>query len=167
MPTTNEIKHCANCGAEASKRCLGCIDAPEYHDGDATETVYCNPDCQRKNWPTHKPRCLQLKKRIMLSRIGYLMKAAVIAYQSCAFSVNLTAMEMRDGTLWLTFGPFGNPGIAAFPENLTTDENLRETALLNNQCMAALYLGAPLARHLFPGKKITLPLKWLAWLIRR
>ncbi|KAI1781400.1 hypothetical protein F4818DRAFT_436592 [Hypoxylon cercidicola] len=152
---SNQTKHCANCGAEAWKRCLGCIDAPEYEDGDAAETVYCNHRCARRYWRTHKSRCRLLQKRITLSRVAHLLKATILAFRECVFYQNMTLAELRDGILWLDFDRMGSVKLGAFPSQLTSDKNVKESALLNNQCMAAPCILAPLAGHLFPVAGIT------------
>ncbi|XXG96767.1 hypothetical protein Hte_003058 [Hypoxylon texense] len=41
----------------------------------------------------------------------------------------------------------------AFPESLTAEDNLRQAALMNNQCQAALCVAAHLVKHLFAAIK--------------
>ena len=43
---------CSTCDSSSSSlsRCTGCLSV-----------FYCNPSCQRKDWPKHKPVCAKLK----------------------------------------------------------------------------------------------------------
>ncbi|KAI6085630.1 hypothetical protein F4821DRAFT_260765 [Hypoxylon rubiginosum] len=94
MSTSTE-KRCAHCGKEGSKRCLGCLGAPEHQLGDAGETVYCSKDCQEKGRAKHKYRCKKLQRRIVLFRVGRLLKATVLAYREVLFPINIKAVESR------------------------------------------------------------------------
>ncbi|KAI0181111.1 hypothetical protein GGR52DRAFT_583536 [Hypoxylon sp. FL1284] len=155
-PTTepDQGTRCANCGKEASRTCPGCAGAPEYKPGDATETVICSTDCLRDLWQTHRFRCGMMQKRIKLRRLAYLMKESAKAYRECVFYQNLQGVELRHGTLYFDFNSFGNPNLGPFPETLTSDKDIKESVVFNNQCMAVLYLLAPLASQFFPAAKI-------------
>ena len=48
-PTGHEA-YCANCGAEAEMRCVGC-----------RRTHYCNRQCQKNHWRQHKKTCQRIK----------------------------------------------------------------------------------------------------------
>ncbi|OSD02564.1 hypothetical protein PYCCODRAFT_1389695 [Trametes coccinea BRFM310] len=41
---------CVVCGKHGSRRCGGCLSVS-----------YCGPDCQKSDWPAHKPTCRSLK----------------------------------------------------------------------------------------------------------
>ncbi|KAI6087496.1 hypothetical protein F4821DRAFT_277708 [Hypoxylon rubiginosum] len=152
MPTSTE-KRCAHCGKEGSKRCLGCLGAPEHQLGDAGETVYCSKDCQEKGRAKHKYRCKKLKKRIILFRVGRMLKATVLAYREVLFPINIKSVELRNGTLCFDYDTQAGPELVPFPEGLTDDKNLKEAALMINQCEAVPHLISPLARHFFPAFK--------------
>ncbi|RDL36170.1 uncharacterized protein BP5553_06782 [Venustampulla echinocandica] len=48
---------CANCGALASLRCTGCVDAPEYESGESIGIIYCNRGCQHKEAALANSQC--------------------------------------------------------------------------------------------------------------
>lgn len=42
-----ENSQCENCGGEGKNKCGGCYNV-----------YYCGKDCQKSNWPNHRPSCI-------------------------------------------------------------------------------------------------------------
>lgn len=135
-------------------RCAGCLDAPEYRPGDSVGVVYCNSDCQKGHWPNHKAHCRALKHRKNLLRTANILKAALLTYREVAYDIDLTKIELKDGTLYLYQNQRPITARAKrgpFPLNLTTNIEHKEAALANNQCTTAMALLGPLTRKLLEG----------------
>ncbi|KAM5509996.1 set domain-containing protein 5 [Fusarium oxysporum f. sp. phaseoli] len=139
---------------QATMRCAGCIDAPNYHPGDSNTVVYCSRDCQTKHWTDHKSHCRVMKQRKKLLRAANLLRAALLTYREVRYDIDLTKIEAKDGTLYL----YQNQRIATshikwrlFPEHLTSNVQHREAALTINQCTTATALLSRLTRKLLKG----------------
>ncbi|KAI0834855.1 hypothetical protein F5Y06DRAFT_278080 [Hypoxylon sp. FL0890] len=148
------VNKCAKCGTEASKRCTGCLDAPEYESGDSLEIFYCSSDCQRQHRQAHKAECNIRKTRKKLLRTAMLMKATFMAYRECVYALPLSDIELRDGELILHVDPFGKPirpWLSHFPEDATTNNEHKEAAMACDECIAAICLLNRLTRHLLKG----------------
>lgn len=146
-----EPSKCANCSAEASMRCSGCLDAPEYLTGDATGVVYCDRDCQTKHWLAHKDYCRNLQHRRKLLRAGRILKAALLAYRESFYDPELTKIEFKDGILKLYQSTKPRRSHCIFPNNLVTNVEHGEAALANNQCTTAMALLSGLKKKLLIG----------------
>ncbi|KAJ5774381.1 hypothetical protein N7457_009277 [Penicillium paradoxum] len=145
---------CATCGAEATMRCLHCLDAPEYQIGDSTVVVYCDSFCQEMHWPKHEGYCKDMQKRKMLLRAAWLLKAAILAYKEIVYDVDLTKVEFKDGVLSLHQNPrpiSSGPKHAPFPAHMFNSIEHKEAALVHNQCTAATALLGPLTRRILRG----------------
>ncbi|RAL03368.1 zinc finger MYND domain-containing protein [Aspergillus ibericus CBS 121593] len=156
---STSVTECAHCGAAATLQCAGCRDAPEYQPGDAGGVHYCGRDCQISHWPSHKSRCINLRRRRKLLRTALILKAALLTYREMVYDIPLTKIERRDGTLYLHQRPRApttvfQPG--PFPDHLTTHVEHREAALTVNQCTLAMALLGPLTRKLLAGIASTL-----------
>ena len=138
-------------------RCVGCMDAPEYQPGDSDAVFYCNRDCQKGHWPTHKAHCRILGRRRKLLRAAETLKSALLTYREVAYDVDLTKIELRDGVLLL----HQNQRSAAarskrglFPDHLITNKDHKKAALVNIQCTTAMALLGPLTRKLLKGERL-------------
>ncbi|KAL5333674.1 hypothetical protein BJX70DRAFT_49020 [Aspergillus crustosus] len=153
------LASCTSCGSKATQNCAGCLEAPEYHPGDSVSVFYCGRDCQKKHWPSHKPRCTAMRQRRKLFRAALVLKAALLTYREGCYDVPLTKIELRDGVLHLHQRP---RGIAApcirgpFPDHLTTNTKHKEAALAVNQCTTAMALLSGLTRKLLAGVASTI-----------
>ncbi|KAF2824876.1 hypothetical protein CC86DRAFT_48047 [Ophiobolus disseminans] len=151
------ISECASCGIKADMRCVGCLDAPEYHPGDAISTVYCSRTCQTQHWPQHKVRCHTLSRRIKLLRAAHIFKAALLNYREVLYDIGLERIELQDGALCLhqrLHAVTTRWQIVRFPAHLTTNVEHRDAALLNNQCTLAMALLGRLVRKLLKASTI-------------
>ncbi|KAJ7498240.1 hypothetical protein B0H11DRAFT_1999147 [Mycena galericulata] len=147
-PTDSE---CANCGIPASLRCTGCIDAPEYYEGDVIDITYCSRECQRSHWRIHKARCTHLRQRRRLLRAARILKAVLLTYRETFFDIPLSKIELRNSVLYLHRHPSQDVSPRPFPKNLTANVAHKEAALTHNQCTLALALLGPLTRKLLAG----------------
>lgn len=60
---SNRNLDCASCGiAPATKLCAGC-QLPADNE-KPFGTLYCNVDCQKKHWPTHRSFCRQIQQLV-------------------------------------------------------------------------------------------------------
>jgi hypothetical protein len=149
------LAQCAKCGEDATMRCAGCTDAPEYLPGDSVGIVYCNRDCQKGHWSDHKAYCRALGQRRKLLRAASILKAALLTYREVVYDVDLTKIEFRDGVLCLyqnqkSITARSKRGL--FPDHLTTNIEYKEAALANNQCTTAMALSGRLTRRLLQGE---------------
>lgn len=157
MPPTYLVK-CANCETEATLRCAGCIDAPEYQAGDSVSVSYCGHDCQKKHWPSHKPRCNTMCWWRKLLRAALIFKRALLTYREVMYDIQLTKIEFRDGILYLhqKQRAIAAPCIRGpFLDHLTTNSEHREAALAFNQCTTAMALLGQLVWKLLAGNMNT------------
>jgi len=153
------LAQCANCGTDATMRCVGCMDAPEYQPGDSIGSVYCNRDCQKGHWSNHKAHCRALGQRKKLLRTANILKAALLTYREVVYDVDLTKIEFQDGVLCLhqnqrPITTRSKRGL--FPVHLTTNIDHKEAALANNQCTTAMALLGRLTRKLLEGVASTI-----------
>ncbi|KAF2688905.1 hypothetical protein K458DRAFT_293675 [Lentithecium fluviatile CBS 122367] len=142
---------CANCGADATTRCAGCMDAPEYQPGDSVGIVYCNRDCQKGHWTQHKAHCRALGQRKKLLRAAHILKASLLTYREVDFDIDLTKIEFQDGILRLYQNQraiTARSKRGPFPAHLTANIEYKEAALANNQCTTAMALLGRLTRKL-------------------
>jgi hypothetical protein len=148
------MSECASCGIKADMRCVGCLNAPEHHPGDATSTIYCSRTCQTQHWRKHKVRCRALSRRVKLLRAAHIFKAALLTYREVFYDIDLKKVELRDDALYLhqrLRSVTTRTQIVRFPAHLTTNIEHREAALLNNQCTLAMALLGRLVRRLLDG----------------
>lgn len=142
---------CASCGSDASTHCSGCVGAPDYGDGDAANTVYCNSDCQKAHWSVHKARCKIMQQRKTLLRAAQILKAALLTYRKTTYDIDLTGVHYEGGVLWL----HQNLRLAStrckrgpFPNHLVANPQHKEAVLAHNSCTTAMALLGRLTRKL-------------------
>jgi len=158
------LTKCANCGADATMRCAGCIDAPEYQPGDSIGSVYCGRDCQKGHWSNHKAHCRALGQRKKLLRTANILKAALLTYREVVYDIDLTKIEFQDGVLCLYQNKrpiTAQSKRGLFPGHLTTNIEHREAALANNQCTTAMALLGRLTRKLLEGETFPKIITWV------
>ncbi|KAF5650131.1 zinc finger MYND-type [Fusarium tjaetaba] len=145
---------CASCGMQATMRCAGCTDAPDYDPGDSTTIVYCDRDCQKKHWTDHKSRCRVMKQRKMLLRAATILRSALLTYREILYDIDLTKIEAKDGMLYLYQNQrsvTSRVKWGSFPDHLTSNVQHREAALTINQCTLATALLSRPTKKLLTG----------------
>jgi hypothetical protein len=75
---------CAHCTKPATLTCSGCKAAPVLN-GDDVVVHYCNPACQKSDWPRHKSTCLRLKDRTTLYRVVTTAQKLFYIYRELAW----------------------------------------------------------------------------------
>ena len=149
------LAQCESCGTDATMRCTGCMDAPEYQPGDSVSSVYCSRDCQKGHRSNHKARCRALGQRKKLLRTANILKAALLTYREVAYDIDLTNIELQNGVLCLCqnlrlITARSKRGL--FPGHLTTNIEHKEAALANTQCTTTMALLGRLTRKLLEGE---------------
>lgn len=148
------MESCTNCGADASFRCTGCLDAPEYRDGDDVGVFYCSHECQKSNWPSHKKSCNNMRRRKSLLRAVKLLKTTLLSYREVNYEYDLVKIEPRARDLILKHDPtrmhLNKP--AHFPNHLTSNVEHKEAALLKHTAVTSLSVLGPMTRTLLKGK---------------
>jgi hypothetical protein len=99
------LTNCTNCGTDATRRCTGCMDTPEYQPGDSASVVYCGRDCQREHWSSHKAHCNAMRQRRKLLRAANILKAALLTHREAVYNIDLTKADFQDGILRLYQNP--------------------------------------------------------------
>ena len=158
------LTQCANCVADATMRCAGCIDAPEYQPGDSIGGVYCGRDCQKGHWSNHKAHCRALGQRKKLLRTAIILEAALLTYREVVYDVDLIKIEFQDEVLCLYQNKrpiTARPKRGLFPGHLTTNVEHREAALANNQCTTAMALLGRLTWKLLEGETFLKIITWV------
>lgn len=148
---SSSTSKCATCGTDASKRCAGCMDAPEYESGDSTDIMYCSRDCQKSHWASHKIQCKGLQQRKKLLRAAIVLKAALLIYREATYDIDLTKVDFEGGTLRLfqkqrPITAQSNRG--PFPSHLVANNKYKEAVLAHNSCTTAMALLGRLTRKL-------------------
>ncbi|KAF5536071.1 zinc finger MYND-type [Fusarium mexicanum] len=145
---------CASCGTQATLRCAGCTDAPDYDPGDSMTVVYCGQDCQTKHWTEHKSRCRVMKQRKVLLRAATILRSALLVYREILYDIDLRKIEAKDGMLYLyqeQRAVTSRIKWRPFSDHLTSNIQHREAALTINQCTMATALLSRLTRKLLTG----------------
>ncbi|RDW68788.1 zinc finger MYND domain-containing protein [Aspergillus mulundensis] len=164
MSSTNTTQTCALCSKEATLRCSGCGDSPEYRLGDALDTFYCSRACQREHRPTHKSRCKAKGLRVKLGRAVIMLRLGMLTYREIFYDLNLTKVESRDDVLFLHHKepkPGASFKFRPFPNHLVTNWVIQHAVLCHNQSIAAIALLGRLARKLFPDAGVPCTLETL------
>ncbi|KAM0353463.1 hypothetical protein ACHAPU_001473 [Fusarium lateritium] len=139
---------CTNCGKDASAKCAGCLDAPEYTPGDSPDIFYCSRECQVEGWPSHKKDCNNLKQRKSLIRAVNLLKATFLAFREVMFDFHVTKIEPCSRALVVTHDPKRHGQAARFPGHLTSNSEHKEAVLLKLPPSDSLSLLGPMTRTL-------------------
>ncbi|KAF2503308.1 hypothetical protein BU16DRAFT_555313 [Lophium mytilinum] len=84
---TREPQNCGHCRKEATLRC-----------GRCASVVYCNADCQKANWMTHKKTCGTGK---ILQHAAEIYKMAWLAYREQTLDIDIVKVEERGNQLLL------------------------------------------------------------------
>lgn len=152
---TETASKCACCGCDALTRCSGCVGAPEYRSGDAANTAYCDRECQKKHWNSHKAQCKILKQRKKLLRAAQILKATLLTYREATYDIDLTRVHYEGRVLWLHQNQrsISTPARrGSFASHLVADIKHKEAVLAHNSCTTAMALLGRLTRKLLQGE---------------
>lgn len=84
---------CAHCGNYAALKCSGCQDIPKEENASGHVTLYCNIDCQKSDWPSHRRNCKHLQAKKLLYRAGDMLQKAWIAYREGSYDSNVIEVD--------------------------------------------------------------------------
>ena len=147
---TNE---CAACGKPASRLCSGCIEGVDV-DGNLSQTVYCNVDCQKTHFPEHKTFCRHSNARKQLYRGGQLLQKAFLTFAEIGNSSMVSDVWHQDGKINVMF-PLSvkEPGpLFRFQTDLFPDEKHKQAMLAFQGCRQALGYMHELMKKVLKGK---------------
>lgn len=137
------LSKCSSCGEAASNRCKNCL----VH-------VYCNVDCQKRDWPTHKVICKEIQMETFIPRAASLLKELYLIFREATYEHKIKQVILqksgkivlhnyaRDGS-W--FYPFPNDKV---------DANTKRPVLCALKCRDALGFLAKTIEKIFKGKKV-------------
>ena len=135
------VENCFRCRSPTTRRCTGCLGAPDYDSDPSVSTFYCSFECQKADWSRHKAECRKLQARKSLSRAALLLQAIIYKIKLHATSLDITSVHVEGTTVYLN-GPLPNPFCAQqmkpFPIHLFEDQAILESALVYSTCMEAM-----------------------------
>lgn len=126
---TRESQNCGQCGKEATPRC-----------GRCASVVYCNSDCQKANWMTHKKTCGTGK---ILQHAAEIYKMAWLAYREQTLDIDIVKVEDRGNRLLLHLRHAGwkhsiGGFFFEFPATQIRNDEDKEALLTSMMCEDAL-----------------------------
>ncbi|KAF2276278.1 uncharacterized protein EI97DRAFT_474255 [Westerdykella ornata] len=124
----NTEHSCATCGKSASLQCGRCKNA-----------WYCNRDCQRSDWKTHRKDCSEGDLDRIVTRAGTLLQDVFLIFAERTYASNVVNVEDKGDELVIIDGP-RQPGqyFYAFPKNLVHDESDKKMILCAEMCTEAI-----------------------------
>jgi hypothetical protein len=100
-PSSTLTMECANCQEPATLVCGACRRSPVL-EGDAPIVHYCNAACQRADWAEHKPKCQDLKDRMILYRVAYIAQKLFLLHRELTWGqLDVQRVEKSGDNLFL------------------------------------------------------------------
>lgn len=135
------LDNCTRCRNPTTKRCTGCLEAPDYGNTPSVSTFYCGAACQEADWSRHRTECRKLQARKSLGRAALLLQGIMYKIRTHANAHDITSVHVERTAVFLT-GPLPNPLCAQrlkpFPVHLFKDQTILESALVYTACMEAM-----------------------------
>jgi hypothetical protein len=135
------VANCSRCRSPTTKRCIGCLGAPDYDSDPSVSTFYCSFECQTADWPRHRTECRKLQARKYLRRAASLLQAILYKIKLHATTLEITSVHVEGTTVYLN-GPLPDPSCAQqmkpFPVHLFEDQAILESALVYTTCMETM-----------------------------
>lgn len=148
---------CGRCERSTPKKCLGCLEAPNYTGHDSETTFYCDSTCQKADWEHHKSKCRQLQVRKTLRRAALLLKAVFYRIRLHAHPLVFKTLRL-DGSSILLEGPHpfarSKRLLKPFPVRLDSEEGPAEAVLAYEGCAVAMMYLQSFAEELLSGRPI-------------
>lgn len=91
--TVQDSQPCGYCKKQATQPCSGCHGARGYEKEDAVKTRYCNAECRKADWKSHKDLCKRLEARKALYRAADTMQQVFYLYQKNRWTWNIEKVE--------------------------------------------------------------------------
>ena len=95
---------CAHCGNYAALQCSGCKDIQREENAPQHVTLYCNIDCQKSDWPSHRKICKHLQAKKLLYRAGDMLQKAWLAYREGSYNCNVIKVDKIGEALFVYHG---------------------------------------------------------------
>ena len=174
--SSDEFRHQVDCQTAALKRkCSGCgkENTGLKPCGSCLQAWYCDKECQKKSWPTHKAYCQQvtkktyelsdqLKKNFGFKESAHLQGMSFLYYWGNTPAVDLINLPLNEGCNYskplsvLACG-VGDPrnvvlSLAQLPESYQKEV----TFVLNDICACTLARTVLILYLLFKGKPLQL-----------
>lgn len=105
---------------------------------------YCNADCQKADWPSHKLMCKTLSARKTLSRAADFLQSLWYIFREKTNDYSITGIKLKDGIYYIQDGDCGvldrvNKSYRyPFPNELMPDESMKQALLTHMLCTDAL-----------------------------
>ena len=150
--------HCAKCSKEANKKCQGCLDAPAYLTDNASPTYYCSRECQKVDFPKHKPRCKELQDRRMFDRAAGLLQTLWTILRARFYKSSVVKVNYPDTETLLVHGK--TPDITKAylfppPRLPGSKAELDKLALMLDACTDVVVTMGPSIKHMLQGMFLT------------
>ena len=129
---------CSNCQSTAPLRCSRCLEGLDEEAKPLT-TYYCNAECQKANWASHKSVCSARQACKQLFPAGHLTQAAFVEYRRREFDIAIVEVEKRGHDIYLWEREYEEQEILVpFPESLLPDQDDQNAVLVYATCGDAL-----------------------------
>lgn len=131
---------CAHCGNYAALKCSGCKDIPREENDSGHITLYCNIDCQKSDWPSHRRICKHLQAKKLLYRAGDMLQKAWLAYREGSYDRNVIKVDKIGEALFVYHGNEDVPDGTQFPfpNHLMDDPRDKQAVLCHLTCFESL-----------------------------
>lgn len=106
-------------------------------DRRLSRTAYCNKECQKVDWGTHKTACKDARTRKQLYRAGELVQTLFYDLREVAFDNVINGVEHKGDRLIVSAGYWDLPPskiFTRFPTHLFPDAGDKQAMLVWNAC---------------------------------
>ena len=115
--------------------CGACSRSLNAEGAEAKPTRYCSPNCQKKNWSSHKISCKESQARKVLYRAADTAQALFYVWREIVFDILIAKVEKKGKELVLYEGVYGaSDCFVPFPDSLIPDENDKKAVLAYLAC---------------------------------
>ena len=143
------LTKCSSCGEAASNRCKNCL----VH-------VYCNVDCQKRDWPMHKVICKEIQMETFIPRAASLLKELYLIFREATFSAKIKQVTIEEsGKIVFHTSPIDSNWFPPFP-NHKVGADAKRSILCAWMCKEAIAWMKKTIEKIFKGKRVKMPFWW-------